>query len=77
MASPKPLKIGILYDMIHEATRQGLDISRKQIRTGIMVYSRAEAYQNALCEGGARFDLRDQPSGEVTEEQRLNAFSQK
>lgn len=77
VASPKPLKIGILYDMIHEATRQGLDISRKQIRTGIMVYSRAEAYQDALCQGGARFDLRGQPNGEVTEEQRNYALKKR
>ncbi|MEN3262878.1 ProQ/FinO family protein [Sodalis endosymbiont of Spalangia cameroni] len=76
-ASPKPLKIGILSDMLHEATSKGLDISRKQIRTGVMVYSRTKAYQDALCEGGARFDLRGQPNGEVTEEQRNHALKKR
>lgn len=63
--------------MIHEATSKGLDISKKQIRTGIMVYSQTEAYQNTLCKGGARFNLRGQPNGEMTEEQRNHALKKR
>lgn len=70
---PKPLKVDISKDLFAARKRDGLEISKRQISIGLMVYTQNEAYQRMLFEVGPRFDINGQPCGEVTEEQAARA----
>lgn len=71
--NPKPLKVDISKDLFAARKRDSLDISKRQISIGLMVYTQNEAYQRILFEVGPRFDINGQPCGEVTEEQAARA----
>ena len=74
-SAPKPLKIGLGEELlalagVHPALA---DLSRRQIRRALQVYTGAAAYRKALVKGGPRYDLDGQPAGEVTPEQQTFA----
>lgn len=71
--NPKPLKVHISKDLFAARKRDSLEISKRQISIGLMVYTQNEAYQRMLFEVGPRFDINGQPCGEVTEEQAARA----
>lgn len=71
--NPKPLKVDISKDLFAARKRDGLEISKRQISIGLMVYTQNEVYQRTLFELGPRFDMNGQPCGEVTEEQASRA----
>jgi ProP effector len=69
--SPLPLQVGILQELFVTAK----DISRRQLRWAVYYYANNIRYQQALIEGGPRYDLEGQPVGEVTDDHRKDAVS--
>jgi len=74
-SAPQPLKIGLGEELlalagVHPALA---DLSRTQIRRALKVYTGAPAYRKALAQGGPRYGLDGQPTGEVTPEQQAFA----
>jgi sRNA-binding protein len=67
-SAPKPLKIGLGEELLALA-----DLSRTQLRRALKVYTGAPAYRQALAQGGPRYGLDGQPTGEVTPEQQTFA----
>ena len=67
-SAPKPLKIGLGEELLALA-----DLSRTQLRRALKVYTGAPAYRQALAQGGPRYGLDGQPTGEVTPEQQAFA----
>lgn len=70
-STPKPLKIGIGPELlplvgVHPAL---MDVSRKQIRQALAVYTNSNSYRKAVACGGDRYGLDGQPAGVVTPEQ--------
>ena len=73
--APQPLKIGLGEEVmalagVHPALA---DLTRRQIRRALKVYTGASAYRKALAKGGPRYGLDGQPDGEVTPEQQVIA----
>ena len=67
---PRPLQVGILQELFVKAN----DISRRRLRWAVYYYANNIAYQQALANGKARYDLEGQPAGEITEEHREAAI---
>jgi ProP effector len=67
---PLPLQVGILQELFVKAD----DISRRQLRWAVYYYANNIRYQQALVEGGPRYDLEGQPVGEVADEHRKDAI---
>ena len=63
---PRPLQVGILQELFVKAS----DISRRRLRWAVYYYANNIQYQQALLNGGLRYDLEGQPMGEVTDEHR-------
>ncbi|ENM0557949.1 ProQ/FinO family protein [Salmonella enterica] len=67
--NPKPLKVGVLDDLMQDISARNLTIGTGVLKAAIASYTRRIRYQKALAAGGARYDLNGQPCGEVTPEQ--------
>lgn len=71
--NPKPLKVGVLKDLMQDISARNLTIGAGVLKAAIASYTRRIRYQKALAAGGARYDLNGQPCGEVTPEQQQEA----
>lgn len=71
--NPKPLKVGVLDDLMQDISGRNLTIGAGVLKAAIASYTRRIWYKKALAAGGARYDLNGQPCGEVTAKQQNNA----
>lgn len=71
--NPKPLKVGVLDDLMQDINARNLTIGAGVLKAAIASYTRRIRYQKALAAGGARYDLNGQPCGEITPEQQQEA----
>lgn len=71
--NPKPLKVGVLNDLMQDISARNLTIGAGVLKAAIASYTRRIRYQKALASGGARYDLNGQPCGEITPEQQQEA----
>ncbi|EAA5440241.1 ProQ/FinO family protein [Salmonella enterica] len=67
--NPKPLKVGVLDDLMQDISARNLTIGAGVLKAAIASYTRRIRYQKALAAGGARYNLNGQPCGEITAEQ--------
>ena len=67
--APRPLKIGIMDDMLVSAKAQSIPLQLADIRLCLRTYTLRTRYQKSLINGGERFDLNGEPCGIVTPEQ--------
>lgn len=67
---PKPLKIGILDDLLAYTAERGLELSQKLAKDALSVYAKRPGYLAAVTEGTTRYDLHGLPAGEITEKER-------
>ncbi|EDZ5934478.1 proQ/FINO family protein [Salmonella enterica] len=73
MNNPKPLKVGVLDDLMQDISARNLTIGTGVLKATLVRYTHRIRYQKALAAGGARYDLNGQPCGEVTPEQQQEA----
>ena len=66
LESPKPLKVGIFEDLIQDIAVRALAFGSGALRAALASYAHSPRYYRALIAGGARYDLKGQPCGEVT-----------
>jgi Activator of osmoprotectant transporter ProP len=66
LESPKPLKVGIFDDLIQDIAGRGISLGQGILRATLARYAQTPRYYRALMAGGARYDLKGQPCGEVT-----------
>ncbi|EKQ0890735.1 ProQ/FinO family protein [Salmonella enterica] len=71
--NPKPLKVGILDDLMQDISARNLTIGAGVLKAAIASYTRRIRYQKALAAGGMRYDLNGQSCGEITPEQQQEA----
>ncbi|EFV1988381.1 prop effector [Salmonella enterica] len=71
--NPKPLKVGVLDDLMQDIIARNLTIGAGVLKAAIASYTRRIRYKKAIRAGGARYDLNGQPCGEVTPEQQQEA----
>lgn len=71
--NPKPLKTGVLNDLIQDIAVRGLTISEGTLKRAVATYTHRIRYKKAIAAGGVRYDLNGQPCGEVTPEQQQEA----
>ncbi|EEQ3945134.1 prop effector [Escherichia coli] len=64
----KPLKAGVIHDMLQDAKARELAIGHGVLRSALTSYIHTTRYLKAIVAGGARYGLNGQPCGEVTEE---------
>ncbi|ELS7625412.1 ProQ/FinO family protein [Escherichia coli] len=64
----KPLKAGVIHDMLQDAKARELAIGHGVLRGALTSYIHTTRYLKAIVAGGARYGLNEQPCGEVTEE---------
>ncbi|TNH04059.1 hypothetical protein FHQ26_00500 [Testudinibacter sp. TR-2022] len=68
--NPKPLKVGILNDIMIEAEKLGLPFSKTFFRRALRLYTSTLRYQHILKKGGDRYDLQGNVCGVVTESEK-------
>ena len=73
MEAPKPLKAGIFDDLLQDAAGRGIMFGAGVLRVALTSYARRPCYYRALMAGGARYDLKGRPCGEVTPQEQQNA----
>lgn len=71
--NPKPLKVGVLDDLMQDISARNLTIGAGVLKAAIASYTRRIRYRKALAAGGVRHDLNGQPCGEITPEQQQEA----
>ncbi|MCQ6878391.1 ProQ/FinO family protein [Escherichia coli] len=71
--TPKPLKVGIFDDLIQDIAARGISLGQGTLRATLARYVQTPRYYRALVAGGARYDLKGQPCGEVTPLQQTHA----
>ncbi|EMR8996625.1 ProQ/FinO family protein [Escherichia coli] len=71
--SPKPLKVGIFDDLMQDLAVRGLAFGPGALRATLASYAQSPRYYRALMAGGARYDLKGQPCGEVTPQEQQEA----
>ncbi|EKK9422848.1 ProQ/FinO family protein [Escherichia coli] len=64
----KPLKAGVIHDMLKDAKARELAIGHGVLRGALTSYIHTTRYLKAIVAGGARYGLNGQSCGEVTEE---------
>ncbi|EJQ0220072.1 hypothetical protein NZI17_004917 [Escherichia coli] len=67
---PRPLKVGILAELIADAEQRGLPFDSELLTSAIKFYTRRYVYQRALTTMKERTGLDGQIAGEVTPKQR-------
>lgn len=72
MKNPRPLAVGIIDAITAELSARGAG-GHGAVRYAMKSYTGNIRYIRALAAGGARYNLRGEPEGEVTEEQRQRA----
>ena len=72
---PKPLKVGITDDLIQDIAIRKLAFGAGTLRAAVASYVQSPRYYRALMAGGARYDLKGQPCGEVTPHKQKEAES--
>lgn len=70
---PKPLKVGITDDLIQNIAIRELAFSAGALRAAVASYVQSPRYYRALMAGGARYDLKGLPCGEVTPQEQKEA----
>lgn len=70
---PKPLKVGIPDDLIQDIAIRELAFGAGALRAAVASYVQSPRYYRALMAGGARYDLKGQPCGEVTLQEQKEA----
>ncbi|HIG9579601.1 TPA: ProQ/FINO family protein [Escherichia coli] len=73
LESPKPLKVGIFDDLMQDLAVRGLAFGPGALRATLASYAQCPRYYRALMAGGARYDLKGQPCGEVTAREQKDA----
>lgn len=71
--APKPLKVGIFDDLMQDIAVRGLVFGPGALRATLASYTQSPRYYRALVAGGACYDLKGQPCGEVTPQEQQNA----
>ena len=71
--APKPLKVGIFDDLMQDIAVRGLAFGSGVLRATLASYAQSPRYYRALIAGGARYDLKGQPCGEVTPQEQQEA----
>lgn len=71
----KPMKTGIMQDLITDAEKRHIDFPGLEIGKALKRYTRTIPYQMALANGSQRYGIDGQPNGVVTEEQRRMALT--
>ncbi|EBK9620932.1 ProQ/FinO family protein [Salmonella enterica] len=71
--APKPLKVGIFDDLMRDIVARGIEFGPGALRAAVTSYAQCPRYYRALVAGGARYDLKGQPCGEVTPQARQDA----
>ncbi|EJA1204215.1 ProQ/FinO family protein [Escherichia coli] len=71
--APKPLKVGIFDDMMQDIATRGMKFGPGTLRAALASYAQCPRYYRALIAGGARYDLKGQPCGEVTPSEQQDA----
>ncbi|MEB0963655.1 ProQ/FinO family protein [Citrobacter braakii] len=71
--APKPLKVGIFDDLMQDAAARGIDFGPVALRAALASYAQTPRYCRVLLAGGARYDLKGQPCGEVTPDEQSKA----
>lgn len=64
----KPLKAGVIHDMLQDAKARELAIGHGVLRGALTSHLHTTRYLKAIVAGGPRYGLNGQPCGEVTEE---------
>ncbi|WP_241613873.1 ProQ/FINO family protein [Rosenbergiella epipactidis] len=75
-SQPKPLKVGILEDMVEDAKARNLPFDLEIIKAALKLYVHRYLYQKAVRKSSERIGLNGQPAGEVTDEQKAYAKTQ-
>ncbi|WP_052705613.1 ProQ/FINO family protein [Xenorhabdus doucetiae] len=70
---PRPLKVGVLDELILDAKARGLPFDKKILRKALDNYTVRYRYQKALAKGGKRYGLDGKADGVVTDEQQAYA----
>ena len=71
--TPQPLKVEIPDDLIQDIAIRELAFGAGALRAAVASYVRSPRYYRALMAGGARYDLKGQPCGEVTPQEQKEA----
>ncbi|SFU91692.1 ProP effector [Xenorhabdus koppenhoeferi] len=70
---PRPLKVGVLDDLISDAKARGLPFDKEILREALVNYTVRYRYQKTLAKGGKRYGLDGKADGVVTDEQQAYA----
>ncbi|MBC8947321.1 ProQ/FINO family protein [Xenorhabdus indica] len=74
--APRPLKVGVLEDLISDAEARGLPFNKEILRKALVKYTCRYKYQDALAQGGERYGLDGKAYGMVSDEQQERAKGQ-
>ncbi|EEQ1778405.1 ProQ/FinO family protein [Escherichia coli] len=69
----KPLKAGVIHDMLQDAKARKLSMGTGTLRAALISYIHTTRYLRAVIAGGERYDLKGQPCGEVTPDEKAVA----
>jgi ProP effector len=69
----KPLKTGIIRDVLEDAKSRELPIGHGVLRGALTSYIHTTRYLKAIVAGGPRYGLNGQPCGEVTSDEKAVA----
>jgi len=72
---PRPLKVGIMKDLIADAARRDIDFPGVEIGKALKRYTRTIPYQLALASESQRYGIDGEPDGVITDEQRAMALN--
>ena len=70
---PQPLKVEIPDDLIQDIAIRELAFGAGALRAAVASYVQSPRYYRALMAGGARYDLKGLPCGEVTPQEQKEA----
>ncbi|EKL9591391.1 ProQ/FinO family protein [Escherichia coli] len=69
----KPVKPGVIHDMLQDAKARKLSMGTGTLRAALISYIHTTRYLRAVIAGGERYDLKGQPCGEVTPDEKAAA----
>ncbi|EOP1323135.1 ProQ/FINO family protein [Escherichia coli] len=69
----KPVKPGVIHDMLQDAKARKLPMGTGTLRGALISYTHSTRYLKAIVAGGERYDLKGQPCGEVTPDEKAAA----
>lgn len=70
---PQPLAVGIHLAIMEDAERKGIEISEWEVKTGLVFYTRREAYLKSLIHCEHRIDIHGNKVDEITVNQKEDA----